>query len=70
MRVFPAPVGGAPDALDLAPSIVFAILYALLVPIVLWRMVHPQSRTTVLLSTSFFSIERYVVIIHLYPYAC
>ena len=69
-RAFPAPVGGAPDALDLAPSIVFAILYALLVPIVLWRMVHPQSRTTVLLSTSFFSIERYVVIIHIHPCTC
>ncbi|KAI1791184.1 hypothetical protein LXA43DRAFT_1094786 [Ganoderma leucocontextum] len=57
---FPAPVGGVPDALDLAPSILFAVLYASIVPVVIWRMTHPQSRNTVLIATSFFSVERLV----------
>ncbi|PIL33526.1 hypothetical protein GSI_04149 [Ganoderma sinense ZZ0214-1] len=57
---FPAPVGGIPDALDFAPSIVFATLYAVLVPVAIWRISHPRSRTTVLLGTTFFSIERVV----------
>ena len=57
---FPAPVGGAPNSLDFAPSILFAILYGLMAPIIIWRMVHPRSRNTVLLTTSLFSLERYV----------
>ncbi|PIL33536.1 hypothetical protein GSI_04159 [Ganoderma sinense ZZ0214-1] len=58
---FPAPVGGVPDALDFAPSVFFAVLYALMAPIVIWRMAHPRSRNTVLLTTSLFSIERVVL---------
>ncbi|KAM5543024.1 hypothetical protein V8D89_003408 [Ganoderma adspersum] len=58
---FPAPVGGAPDALDFAPSVLFAVLYALMAPIIIWRMVHPRSRNTVLLTTSLFSLERVVL---------
>lgn len=57
---FPAPVGGVPDELDFAPSIVFAILYALMVPIAIWRVAHPRSRSIVLLGTSIFSIERLI----------
>ncbi|PIL33535.1 hypothetical protein GSI_04158 [Ganoderma sinense ZZ0214-1] len=55
---FPAPVGGVPDALDFAPSIFFAALYAILVPFALWRIVHPRSRNVVLIATTFFCIER------------
>ena len=57
---FPAPVGGVPDSLDFAPSIVFAVLYALIAPIAIWRITHPRSRNTVLIGTTFFSVERYV----------
>nr|VWP00004.1 Uncharacterized protein [Ganoderma boninense] len=57
---FPARVGGVPDAFDFLPFIVFAALYASLIPIVVWRMAHPRSRTTVLIGTSGFTIERYV----------
>ena len=55
---FPAPVGGVPFPIDFAPSILFAILYGLMVPVVVFRMVHPRSRNGVLIGTTVFSIER------------
>ena len=55
---FPAPVGGVPFPIDFAPSILFAILYGLMVPVVVFRMVHPRSRNGVLICTTVFSIER------------
>ncbi|KAM5543023.1 hypothetical protein V8D89_003407 [Ganoderma adspersum] len=58
---FPAPVGGVPDSLDFAPSIVFVVLYALIAPIAIWRIVHPRSRNAVLIGTTFFSIERIIL---------
>ncbi|KAM5543025.1 hypothetical protein V8D89_003409 [Ganoderma adspersum] len=57
---FPAPVGGVPFPLDFAPSILFAVLYGLMVPVVVYRMVHPRSRNGVLIGTTIFSIERVV----------
>ncbi|KAI1791183.1 hypothetical protein LXA43DRAFT_444770 [Ganoderma leucocontextum] len=57
---FPAPIGGVPYPLDFAPSILFAVLYGLMVPVVVFRMVHPRSRNGVLIGTTIFSIERVV----------
>ncbi|PIL33538.1 hypothetical protein GSI_04161 [Ganoderma sinense ZZ0214-1] len=57
---FPVPVGGVPYPLDFAPSILFAVLYGLMVPVVVYRMVHPRSRNGVLIGTTVFSIERVV----------
>ena len=59
---FPVSVGGVPYPLDFAPSILFAVLYGLMLPVVVFRMVHPRSRNGVLIGTTVFSIERYVVI--------
>ncbi|KAM5543027.1 hypothetical protein V8D89_003411 [Ganoderma adspersum] len=57
---FPSPVGGVPYPLDFAPSILFAVLYGLMLPVVVYRMVHPRSRNGVLIGTTVFSIERVV----------
>ncbi|KAI1791182.1 hypothetical protein LXA43DRAFT_889645 [Ganoderma leucocontextum] len=57
---FAAPVGGVPYPIDFAPSILFAVLYGLMVPVVVFRMVHPRSRNGVLIGTTVFSIERVV----------
>ena len=43
---------------DLAPSILFAILYGFLVPLAAFRILGRSSRTTLLLGTIAFSIER------------
>ena len=58
---FPAPVGGTVYPLDFAPSILFAILYGLLLPLIVYRVVDRRSRTTLLIGTIIFSVERYVV---------
>ncbi|KAI0359574.1 hypothetical protein OH77DRAFT_1038151 [Trametes cingulata] len=57
---FPVPVGGAPLEIDFTPSIVFCILYALLVPLAVYRLISPRSRSIVLLGTTGFTIERVV----------
>ncbi|OBZ69567.1 hypothetical protein A0H81_10265 [Grifola frondosa] len=43
------------------PSVVFVILYALILPVVAWRMITPRSRTLALLGTILFSVERIIV---------
>ncbi|KAJ2919926.1 hypothetical protein MD484_g434, partial [Candolleomyces efflorescens] len=58
---FPAPVGGLVLPSDLAPSIVFAVLYALLLPLVAYRIFDRRSRTLLLLGTIIFSVERIVI---------
>ena len=55
---FPSLVGGLPLPVDYAPSVLFACLYAIMVPVVIWRRIRPQSRSLVFLGTVFFSIER------------
>jgi len=57
---FPAPVGGVVYPPDYAPSILFATLYGLLVPSIIYRVLDKRSRTTMLIGTILFSIERYV----------
>ncbi|KAF5328866.1 hypothetical protein D9619_011724 [Psilocybe cf. subviscida] len=58
---FPAPIGGKIDNDDFAPSILFAVLYGLLLPLVAYRMLHRRSRTLLLLGSAIFAIERIVV---------
>ncbi|KAI0753149.1 hypothetical protein C8Q80DRAFT_496442 [Daedaleopsis nitida] len=59
-REFPSPVGGVPFDIDLAPSVTFATLYGLLVPIALWRIVSQKSRTYVLIGTALLGLEHVV----------
>ncbi|KAL0945507.1 hypothetical protein HGRIS_000991 [Hohenbuehelia grisea] len=58
---FPTPVGGASLPADFAPSILFAVLYGCLVPVLLWRTFHRRSRNLLTLGSITFSIERIVV---------
>jgi hypothetical protein len=60
MVYFPAPVGGVVYPPDYAPSILFATLYGFLVPLIIYRVLDKRSRTTMLIGTILFSIERYV----------
>ncbi|KAF8812921.1 hypothetical protein BYT27DRAFT_7158810 [Phlegmacium glaucopus] len=61
MVEFPAPVGGTALPADFAPSILFAILYACLVPLMLYRMIDRRSRCILLIGTIPFSVERVVI---------
>lgn len=56
---FPVPVGGAPQPLDFAPSIVFALLYVCIATVTAYRVIRPESRNFVVLGTIPFAIERY-----------
>src|SRR5258705_12860915 len=62
MVSFPVPVGGTVYPNDFAPSILFATLYGLLVPLMLYRMLQRRGRSTLLISTIAFSIERRVFV--------
>ncbi|KAF7976071.1 hypothetical protein HWV62_7624 [Athelia sp. TMB] len=56
---FPSPVGGLPlPSSDFAPSVVFAILYGLLLPLLVHRVLDRRYRNTLLINTSTFAIER------------
>ncbi|KAF8812920.1 hypothetical protein BYT27DRAFT_7182151 [Phlegmacium glaucopus] len=61
MVEFPAPVGGTALPADFAPSILFAILYACLAPLMLYRMIDRRSRCILLIGTIAFSVERVVI---------
>ncbi|CAE6463630.1 unnamed protein product [Rhizoctonia solani] len=54
------PVGGIPISEDLAPSIVFAILYALLLPNIIYTFFirKPRAWNVVQISTVIFAVER------------
>ncbi|KAI0369014.1 hypothetical protein BV20DRAFT_980380 [Pilatotrama ljubarskyi] len=65
---FPSPVGGVPLDVDFAPSILFSVLYALLVPVAIMRIINPRSRNMVLVGTLLFSTEQ-ALTTHL-PYSC
>ncbi|OCH92707.1 hypothetical protein OBBRIDRAFT_886068 [Obba rivulosa] len=58
---FPSPVGGIPLSRDFAPSILFAIVYAALVPAFAHRLINKASRTLLLLGCLFFCVERVVI---------
>ncbi|KAF8152737.1 hypothetical protein BJ912DRAFT_1015360 [Pholiota molesta] len=55
---FPAPVGGTPFRIDFAPSLIFAVLYAALVPLMVFRMLSRRSRSILLIGNFAFSVER------------
>jgi hypothetical protein len=61
MVQFPAPIGGTVLPDDFAPSILFAVVYALLVPLMLYRILGRRSRCIILIGTVLFSVERHVV---------
>ncbi|KAH7322286.1 hypothetical protein B0J17DRAFT_245260 [Rhizoctonia solani] len=54
------PVGGIPASEDLAPSIVFAVLYALLLPNIIYNFFirKPRAWNVIQISTVIFAVER------------
>ncbi|KAI0359573.1 hypothetical protein OH77DRAFT_1038013 [Trametes cingulata] len=54
---FPSPIGGVPLDIDFAPSILFAVLYGLLIPVAIYRVINPRSRNMVLIGTLIFVAE-------------
>jgi len=61
MVLSPAPIGGTVLPDDFAPSILFAILYAILVPLMLYRILGRRSRCIILIGSILFSVERVVI---------
>lgn len=57
---FPAPIGGVPFPHDFGPSVFFAVLYGLCVPLVFFRLIHKRSRMFVIIGTMSFTIERII----------
>ena len=57
----PAPIGGVPSPLDYAPSCLFTTLYALLVPVALYRLCAPRSRNLIVVFTLGVIVERCVL---------
>ena len=53
-----APIQGTSLLLDFGPSIVFAVLYGLLIPLMAYRMFDQRSCSGLLIGTISFSIER------------
>ncbi|KAH7927490.1 hypothetical protein BV22DRAFT_1045306 [Leucogyrophana mollusca] len=58
---FPAPVGGVPLPSDFGPSVFFAVLYATLIPVCIYRFMDRRSRALLAVSSTMTSIERIVV---------
>ena len=57
---FPSPIGGTPNTHDLAPSIVFIVLYAITIPLAMYRVFNKKSFVVFILASAIGSIERYV----------
>ena len=68
MVLFPAPIGGTVLPDDFAPSVLFAVLYAILVPLMLHRVLGRRSRSLLLIGTIAFSVERHVVCFKIMAY--
>ncbi|KAI6121601.1 hypothetical protein F5141DRAFT_1091367 [Pisolithus sp. B1] len=58
---FPSPVGGVALAGDLAPSVLFAILYASLLPFFFFRLANKQTRAILGISAVLTCVERIVI---------
>ncbi|TFK70684.1 hypothetical protein BDN72DRAFT_525370 [Pluteus cervinus] len=58
---FPSPVGGIPLAIDFIPSILFATLFGLLIPLIIYRAYDRASRTILLIGTVIFTVEHTVL---------
>lgn len=54
------PIGGIPVSADLAPSIIFAVLYALLLPNIVYNFFFrkPRAWNTIQIQTVMFAVER------------
>ncbi|KAH7100131.1 hypothetical protein BKA62DRAFT_265396 [Auriculariales sp. MPI-PUGE-AT-0066] len=61
-RTIPTPPGGISYPKDAAPSIIFAVAFAALLPVVYLRQTSPATRTTVTVLTSITVLQR--VILH------
>ncbi|KAH9935355.1 uncharacterized protein B0H18DRAFT_411374 [Fomitopsis serialis] len=57
---FPSPIGGVPNPHDLAPSVVFAVLYALTIPLAVYRLASKNSRNLFIIASVIFAAERVV----------
>jgi len=57
---FPSPIGGVSVDGDYAPSIAFATLHGLLLPIFVYRLTNKHSCNTLIVSSFLFSIERVI----------
>lgn len=57
----PTPVGGTPLREDGAPSVLIAVLYAMLIPFAIYRLARTQSRLLLLIGTITLSIEHVVI---------
>ncbi|KAH9916209.1 uncharacterized protein B0H18DRAFT_958911 [Fomitopsis serialis] len=55
---FPSPIGGIPFPHDFAPALLFTILYAIVVPVGIYRLISKRSRTLAIAGTVVFMIER------------
>lgn len=55
---FPSPIGGVAFPSDLAPSIIFAIMYGLLLPLLGYRIWNRKSRNVMLGGSLVFGVER------------
>ncbi|KAI0342025.1 hypothetical protein BDW22DRAFT_1358150 [Trametopsis cervina] len=58
---FPSPIGGVPSEADFAPSIIFALAYAIISFGSLYRLARPRSRTIVTIGTLAHCIEHVVL---------
>ncbi|EPS97226.1 hypothetical protein FOMPIDRAFT_1129045 [Fomitopsis schrenkii] len=56
---FPSPIGGTPNTHDLAPSIVFIALFALTIPLALYRVFNKKSFVVFIIASAVGSIGRY-----------
>lgn len=57
---FPSPVGGVPFPSDFAPSVIFALMYGSLIPLLAYRILDGKSRNVMLIGTAAFTVERWV----------
>ncbi|KAI0702927.1 hypothetical protein C8T65DRAFT_741412 [Cerioporus squamosus] len=60
LSIIPSPVGGTPSPIDFAPSCLFVALYALLVPLALYRIFARSSRNLIVVFTLGLVVERIV----------
>ncbi|EIW83011.1 hypothetical protein CONPUDRAFT_37688, partial [Coniophora puteana RWD-64-598 SS2] len=58
---FPSPVGGVPFPSDLVVSVLFALLYGLLIPVLAGRVINKHYRSTLSINTAVLAIERLIV---------
>ena len=56
----PTPIGGVPSSIDYAPSCLFVALYAVLIPVAIYRLCRKSSRNLILIFTLGLLGERYV----------